>query len=297
MKYFVATVVVVVVAEFQAPIDIEFLGGFHRGFFGKNSRLNRCLSDREAVFEDAGNLLADIKARNFTRLPLDLQSVFSDCETIPSDLRPMFDSYKDTHNVMKAKRFDELTQAVDACAFKEVDSCQCGQLIGEGSRQLILGDRAIRFFAEIDEASFFGGLSTSLFGHTAGYCAKYARDCVPAVKNLTFGLINGHGFIKMLKHVFVLMQTCVPASIDCKVAAKDLTPYLEIPDDVKTRSDMMAKVLANCLTNRRVVFGNFKCITQSCTFHNPDGALCGTCIGTLIRVALVGQAILPVAQV
>lgn len=296
MKYLVATVVVVVVAEFQNPSDIEFLDGFHLGFFGNNSRLNICRSDGAAVSKGAGNLLTDIKARDFTQFPMDLQAIFSDCKTDPKDLRPMLDAYKDSHDVMKARRLDELIQAVDFCASRNMDSHQCGRLIGEGSRQLVLGDEAMRFFAEVDEKSFLGAFSTALFGKKAGYCARYATQCLAAAKNLIFSFIS-HGVIKTLKNTVVVMQTCAPAILDCNVAKKDLTPYFEISNDVKTRGDMLAMVLANYMTNMRAVHGNFKNATQSCTFNKPDGALCGTCIGTLIRVALIGQAVSPVAQV
>merc|ERR1711862_606055 len=75
---------------------------------------------------------------------------------------------------------------------------------------------------------------------------------------------------------------------DCKDAAGELKPFLQILKGVKSPADLVGKLKRNLLDNDEAILDDFADVGKFCTFRAPDGAKCGEALATPIRLVLLG---------
>lgn len=157
-----------VVSDMSVSEELEahgkiFLSGFFDGLLGDATHIKACMNDSAKVGKDAGQLFADLKAREWEHALQDVMAFASDavedvkvCKDIGKDLKPFIGAAEDVHSIkdiMNAlkKNFlkhdkeilDILEDMVEVCTFGSPDAHKCGEDAGKQVRTLLVGDAIV----------------------------------------------------------------------------------------------------------------------------------------------------------
>jgi len=256
--------------------------------------------------------VSDIKHRDVNATLTDISELLSDvsaslqtCKAASENLKPVVDAIKDIHsmqdamahmkkNILRwdAEMLSELEKAAQFCTFQSPNGHKCGQMIGKGTRQLIVGDSPE--FAALGQ---MGGKKDFIKGFLQALSVnpEDVQECVvdesrvvgDAKKAITD--LKNHNFEAFIADTGALLLHLKDSFGDCKTAIKDLDVYRHIMDDVHSKSDMYNKIKKNALDNDEKVMDLVGDMGSSCTFKKPSGLQCGSDLGTIVRLFLIGS--------
>jgi len=140
-----------------------FFQGFLEGFLGDSEHIKACVSESVKAAQDVGNLLSDLKSRNFNKTVADVEALVTDisadvkaCKDVGKDLQELMAAFKDVHSIkdlMNALKehflahdrevLDVLEDMIEVCTISKPDAKQCGVDAGKEVRSILVGDSVV----------------------------------------------------------------------------------------------------------------------------------------------------------